>query len=206
MKNTTLLLYFFLSTVVAMKASLHLARKAHRFDKGPREGPLSWRQAGSSIPMNGGVLMLGAYFLELTVGTGDGQRTFDVLVDTGSSNTAVPSVGCTSCNASLSALYNASASPSSSPLECSADMCQNCAPVAVGTDVVPPGANLSTCLYGGPTCTGGQCGFGISYGGSGTAISGTIVQDTACFPGGLCSSIYVDQITNEYPASTLNTD
>lgn len=194
------------SPVVAAKTSVRLGRKAHRFDSGPRkEGPLSWRQAGNSIPMNGGVLTLGAYFLELTVGTGAGQQTFDVLVDTGSSNTAVPSVGCTSCQ--TSALYNASASPTSSLLECSAAMCQNCAPVAVGTDVVPPDANLSTCLYngGGPMCSGEQCGFGISYGGSGTAIAGTIVQDVACLPGGLCSSIYIDQITTEYPNGTLNT-
>lgn len=185
-------------------ASVRLARKAHRLEKAPLSGgPLSWKQAGNSIPMNGGVLTLGAYFMELTVGTGAGQQTFDVIVDTGSSNTAVPSVGCTTCQSS--ALYNASASPTASSLACSAPMCQSCAPVAVGTDVVPPNANLSTCLYGGPTCSAGQCGFGISYGGSGTATAGTIVQDIACFPGGLCSSIYLDQITAEYPASTLST-
>ena len=166
----------------------------------------SWKEASRAMPMNGGVLTLGAYFVNITVGTGSGARNFNALVDTGSSNTAVPSIGCTTCGPQPQPGYNASASPTSSSLRCNDDFCQNCRSTSVGSSALPSDFNRSSCLYQPKMCsTEGQCGYGISYGGSSSAISGVISSDTICLDGSLCAPTFVYEITGQYPAGNLNT-
>ena len=194
----------------AKMETMRLHRSANELLKDVRHANIAHRRfmQGGVIPMNGGVLTIGAYFLNLTIGTGAGQQTFNVIVDTGSSNTAIPSVACPSCQAP--GLYNHTASPTAQPLPCSNSMCANCIPTEVGSVAVPtpvPGQNAS-CLYGGASChtPADHCGFAISYGGSSSATAGSITLDQACFAGtSLCSQIYVDEIHNEYPVATQTT-
>jgi hypothetical protein len=161
---------------------------------------------GSVIPMNGGVLTIGAYYLNITVGTGAGQQTFNVIVDTGSSNTAVPSVPCPACQAP--AVYNRSSSPTARPLPCDDPMCLNCLPTAVGSTAVPEGGTNATCVFGEPICRGetDHCGFAVSYGGSSSGTAGAITRDLACFTGtNLCADIYLDEQQEEFPVGTQPT-
>lgn len=160
-----------------------------------------------SIPMNGGIFTVGAYFAEVSAGTGAGKATFDAIVDTGSSNTAVPAVGCPTCQ-TPAPLYNITASPTGSYLGCGTDFCQNCIPVNIGSNTLPPGSNTTGCHYGTPSCetATGSCEFAISYGGSSSALQGVIGQDVVCLGnGGLCGNAFVDLIRNEYPTGTIST-
>jgi hypothetical protein len=187
----------------AAPATLTLKKHPNSFDATKHIYSRDRHSLRNAVPMNGGVLTLGAYFTSVVVGTGAGRQTFDAIVDTGSSNTALPSVGCASCGTPAAQLYNAQASPTALPLSCGDIMCQNCAPTAVGSNDVPPSANLTRCLYGGPECdpSSQQCRFSISYGGSSSATAGTTTMDVACV-GGLCAMSYVNQILEEYPADT----
>lgn len=193
-------------------ATLPVRRQPHLFTSVTRDGT----NGGSddlgrrrSIPMNGGWVTLGAYFVQLTVGTGDGAVTFDAIVDTGSSNTAIPSVPCPAC-ATNAKLYNYSQSPTSSLLRCDEPMCVNCQPTAVGSNALPAHWNDSSrCLYRPRACdpNNGACGFGVSYGGSGTATAGSTAIDTICFNGtSLCApKAYVNMIQQEFPVGTQTT-
>jgi hypothetical protein len=217
---------------VAAPFSMHLKRQPHVFTpggaskKGAKHGQQvgSWKDAGRTVPLNGGTFTVGAFYLDLTVGTGAAQQTFQVIVDTGSSNTAVPAVGCTSCGLT-SGYYNASASPTAVPLSCNSTECKRCKPVPItkpvaqqhkknsmfvhaqDTTVAPmppnPPAPAEDCKYGEPLCTNDQCGFVISYGGSNTFTQGTIVQDTACFGGACADGVYIDQMDSQYPSSNM---
>jgi hypothetical protein len=165
---------------------------------------MGWKDAGRTIPMNGGLYTVGGYFMNVTVGTGAGQITFNAIVDTGSSNTAIPSIGCARCQAA--ALYNSSASPTSRKLYCVSEMCQNCKPTEVSSDAVPRDSANATCLYGPPVCVGDQCAFAISYGGTSSGLMGTTVTDYACLGDSLCAhSVYINEITNEFPTGTQPT-
>lgn len=186
---------------------LSLKRQPHTFNPTGRLLSRDRHTLRNAVPMNGGVLTLGAYFTSVEVGTGAGHVVFDAIVDTGSSNTALPSVGCTNCGTPApSPLYNASKSPTALPLSCGDAMCQNCAPTAVGSNSVPMNSNQTHCPYGGPECTDitRQCKFSISYGGSSSATAGTTTLDVACV-GGLCGVSYINQILAEYPAETQPT-
>ena len=168
---------------------------------GAAAAPSKW-----SIPLPGGTLTTGAFTLDLTVGTGAAQATFAVVVDTGSSNTAVPSVGCASCG-QTSGFYNASASPTAQRVACDADDCRRCTP---GGAPVPLPNMSSSCAYGPARCTSdGQCGFAVSYGGSNTFISGSVGRDVACVGGpassasAACAPIFLDAITSQFPQGNL---
>ena len=192
-------------TVAAVPIKLH--RPPHTFESNGLSQEANHKKihgagrksVGRHIPMSGGILTLGAFFLDLTVGTGAGQQKFAVIVDTGSSNTAVPAVGCTRC--ATNQLYNASMSPTSRPLACSDPMCTNCIPIPVGSASVPSGDQK--CQYGNAVCYNDMCGFGFAYGGGGTGTEGTIVTDVACLANGTyCARIYLDQLQNEFPTGT----
>lgn len=194
------------STCTAKPTTMKLRKQVDTFHAGAKITSRDRHALRNAIPMNGGVLTLGAYFTSIVIGSGSGERTFDAIVDTGSSNTAIPSTGCTNCGTPATAVYNASQSPTAVPLACGDAMCQNCAPTAVGSNSVPSGSNTTHCPYGGPECDQVtlQCRFSISYGGSSSATAGTTVQDVACI-GGLCGMSYINQILEEYPSETQNT-
>lgn len=163
-----------------------------------------------SIPLNGGLLVSGAYFTELTVGTGPGQRKFNTIIDTGSSNIGIPSVGCSTCNVKPEQLYNATASPTAKPLSCNDGFCRNCVPTTVGSSALPANwANEESCVFGLPSgcfSADNQCTFGITYGGGGGgAAVGTIVEDQVCFSDtNICARSFVEQHLNQYPTGTLS--
>jgi hypothetical protein len=139
--------------------------------------------------MQGGFLTLGAYFVNLTIGTPG--VNFTVLVDTGSSNTAVPSVDCqyTCGNASTNTLYNPAMSSSSKAIYCNSATCLNCNP------------DGGACVFGQPFCSQirpNNCGFGVSYGGGSSGIYGSYEQDIICLGGssGLCAMSSLGMISD----------
>eukprot|EP00759_Apiculatamorpha_spiralis_P039366 PhF_6_TR38164/c0_g1_i1/m.57015 len=208
-----LVVLLFASTIEA-KHSLKLRKYPNVFSKSNpstrASGIATHKQVGNVIPMNGGYLTVGAYFAEITVGTGKGQVTFDALVDTGSSNTAVPSNTCPTCGTPSNDTYTPWKSPTHVPLYCEEPMCKNCKAIRVGSSQIPPdGQNVSSCEYAPRMCQDNICGFGISYGGSSTFINGVIGQDTMCFSTSsapvLCAKSYIYQITAQYPTANLVT-
>jgi len=108
--------------------------------------------------------MFGAYFLNITVG----GNTFDVLLDTGSSNLVLPSLP-----------------DSSSVIECGTSDCNNCIPSNART----ARASEYTCSFGPPICnTDNSCAFQISYGGGALQSNGTLYSDKVCISPDLCTS------------------
>ena len=155
---------------------------------GSRAG-MGWRDAGKTIPMSGGTNTVHGFFTTITVGTANNGAglSFDTLVDTGSSNTNVPS-----------AAYNSTASPTSKPLPCNSPMCTNCIPTAVGSGDVPSGhQDAGTCMYGQPTCIVDQCSFGISYGGSSGYTEGVTAQDKACLGDVCADDVYLGELASQ---------
>jgi len=148
-----------------------------------RASTLYRARAGTFLPMSGGYITLGAYFINLAIGTP--PVNFSVLVDTGSSNTAVPSVDCkTTCGNTIK--YNPLNSKSSSPVLCNSAECLKC--------------NLDSsneCLFGQPFCSSvrpSDCGFGISYGGGSSALYGSYQTDLLCL-GDLCATSTLGMIS-----------
>jgi len=95
-------------------------------------------------------------------------------VDTGSSNTAVPSVDCGNCGQTTT-LYNPDHSSSSAPFPCQAPACLKC-------NLQGQGA----CLFGESYCSTARpnnCGFGVTYGGGSSAIFGSYQYDLLCLGG-----------------------
>ena len=177
---------------------------------------LHWRLRGRAFPIHGGIYTMGAYFVNVTVGSGAGQVTVQALADTGSPNTAISSVECTTCKSNKK--YNISRSPTAQLVpfttgNASNDPCQNCIPYAVGTDTVPDPGTIPTverCMFGRPMNESGVCGFAISYGGTYAGITGVTVRDFACIgsplnPSRLCGhDIFINLIENQYPTGTLS--
>eukprot|EP01104_Vermistella_antarctica_P019648 TRINITY_DN7816_c0_g1_i1.p1 TRINITY_DN7816_c0_g1~~TRINITY_DN7816_c0_g1_i1.p1 ORF type:complete len:491 (-),score=96.45 TRINITY_DN7816_c0_g1_i1:61-1506(-) len=161
---------------------------------GGRSHP-SWghyRSTGGSIPLQGGLLTLGAYFVNISVG---GQE-LTVLVDTGSSNLAVPSIGCPAslCGDNAAMLYNYNTSSTASLASLSSTYCQQCAPAGSAA-----GSSDYFCGMNGPMpgqdCGGDCCGFGITYGGGSSALAGNWGFDEVCINGtDVCSNATVGRI------------
>jgi len=119
------------------------------------------RSAGVSIPVDGGIISLGAYFMNITVG----GNIFNVLIDTGSSNLILPSGSSTSV-----------------PVLCNSPTCEKCVPDHPQTSWSGP----DTCVFGPPQCNGSYCWMGITYGGGSLDGIGTLYTDKFCM-GGLCT-------------------
>jgi len=116
-------------------------------------------------------------------------------VDTGSSNTAIPVVGCATCN---STGFDPSQSSTYNTMSCSSAECQQCTPANSTCDDCSLFFGPSYCGYNNPSA----CGFGVTYGGGGTAISGYYGYDTVCL-GSMCTKVTLSLIDQEYPAYSL---
>lgn len=188
--------------------SIPMGRHPHTFIPNGVRDTTSHRGIGNAVPMNGGILNFGAFFINISVGSGAGKSYFNTIVDTGSSNTAVPSFGCKTCG--TSAVYQADLSPTARKLSCSSPMCTNCVPTPVGMadNALAKGrfalSNSTTCPYEAPGCRDDACTFSISYGGSSTSTGGNIGQDVMCL-GDRCATGYVDRILDQWPAATQPT-
>jgi len=155
------------------KKSLQIHRTPHSWSLTKPNG-IARMRAGGYLPMSGGYLTTGAYFVNLTVGIP--PVNFTVLVDTGSSNTAIPSVDCMSC--SNTTLYNPDLSSTGFPILCGSPTCLKC----------NPEDNAQGCVFGSPYCSSVRpqnCGFGISYGGGSSMLYGAYESELLCLGGSL---------------------
>eukprot|EP01089_Gocevia_fonbrunei_P003671 TRINITY_DN1362_c0_g2_i1.p1 TRINITY_DN1362_c0_g2~~TRINITY_DN1362_c0_g2_i1.p1 ORF type:complete len:433 (-),score=68.23 TRINITY_DN1362_c0_g2_i1:918-2216(-) len=167
--------------VTTYAKSLKVSRTPHVFHYSP---PTTLR-AGSVIPMSGGYLTLGAYFTNVTIGYP--PQEFSLLVDTGSSNTAVPLSNCTSCG--TGPFYYPYKSSIAQDITCSSPTCLKC---------VPEGLVSNKCVFGKPICTeSGNCAFGITYGGGSSALYGAYYSDMLCI-GPICGMVSIGGITDQY--------
>jgi Eukaryotic aspartyl protease len=159
----------------ASATSLRLQRSPHRFQahEGKTRTPHaslaevkpSLGDSDVQVPMTGGLLTLGAYFVNMSIGK---TQFFDALVDTGSSNIWVTG-------------FKEAESKTYRPVSCGDAECRRC-----NVD------GSKSCLFGPPQCDNGQCGWGITYGGGGTMSTGVLGTDEICFAGAdssLCTSV-----------------
>jgi len=150
---------------------------------------------GNSVIMQGGLLTLGYYYADVTVG--NPPQSFTVLIDTGSSNMGIPADSCVTCGSSV--VFKPTASSTFSAVACNSALCQKCSPEGFFK-------NTSKCVFGQPICSSNKCGFGITYGGGSSGLVGTIAKDTVCF-GGYCipdqNFILED---GELPSGSFSTD
>jgi len=149
-----------------------------------------FRAGSHAVPMNGGYLTTGAYFMDITVGSLD--QTFSVLVDTGSSNLALPSPSCNCGTSNATVYYDPAKSKTSAVPSCTSPFCQACVPV---------GYNLTACPFGEVSCGGGKndeiCPFGISYGGGSSALGGYWATDKVCLGEACAYNAVVGAITEQ---------
>eukprot|EP01089_Gocevia_fonbrunei_P003670 TRINITY_DN1362_c0_g1_i1.p1 TRINITY_DN1362_c0_g1~~TRINITY_DN1362_c0_g1_i1.p1 ORF type:complete len:433 (-),score=78.37 TRINITY_DN1362_c0_g1_i1:17-1315(-) len=167
--------------VTGYAKSLKVSRVPHTFHKSV---PATLK-AGSAIPLTGGYLTLGAYYTKVTIG--HPPQEFNLLVDTGSSNTAVPISNCTTCG--TGPFYYPHKSTVAKGITCSSPTCLKC---------VPDGLVSNQCVFGKPFCTdSGNCAFGITYGGGSSALYGSYYSDMLCI-GSSCGIVSVGGITDQY--------
>jgi len=181
--------------------SVSLRRREHRIIR-DEEMTLMERNkllaSGTTIPLDGGLLVLGTYIAPLSVGTP--AVTVEMLIDTGSANTALPVVGCSTCRQPSGSSFDPTQSSTFSAMKCSSSACQQC---------TPSGSSCTDCsdFFGESYCSSASpsnCGFGITYGGGGTALQGYYGYDRACF-GSLCANVTLSLIEAEIPAGNMNT-
>lgn len=96
---------------------------------------------------------LGYYYVDLWAGTPPVKQT--VIIDTGSSLTAFPCIGCTDCGHHMDAYFDYSKSNTSRILTCSESV--KCSP-----------------------CKNNTCGYSVSYA-EGSSISGILIEDFLMF-------------------------
>jgi hypothetical protein len=130
------------------------------------------------MPLGGGVLTLGYYFLNITVN----QVPLALLFDTGSSNLAFSA--------------EAAAKIRASPVSFASAECAACS--------VTPGER---CLFGDPERAAGQedlCGMSISYGGGSSYIQGVLNKAHVEIDGLAVPNASVVAITRELPAGSFS--
>jgi len=153
--------------------------------------------------MSGGFLTLGSYYANIEVGSP--PQAFTVLIDTGSSNLALPFQSCQTCGPSNAPRFIPKKSTTFLPVPCNTKQCNKCSP----PDYF---GNETKCVFGQPVCTPGPinknlCGFGITYGGGSSGITGFIGDDTFCFADQqLCVNHHnIILITMETPSGSFST-
>ena len=127
--------------------------------QGSRGRSLASLQGGWRL--NGNLHTLGYFSAEVCVGSRQQHTTFDLIVDTGSSLTALPCAGCSHCGHHKNgARYQVGGK---------------------GRDYAcshpPPGMSCTSCFGDG---SGSQCGYSLSYT-EGSSIRGHMVEDTVVF-------------------------
>lgn len=115
--------------------------------------------------LEGNLHTLGYFSADICIGSP--QRKFDLIVDTGSSLTALPCTNCGHCgrhqhSSSPGTRYDTSSSKGAAEFSCS-----------------HPPAGMRSCR----TCDNGKCGYGVSYT-EGSSIRGHLVSDTVWFAHG----------------------
>lgn len=85
-------------------------------------------------------------------------------------------------------------------MSCSSSACAQCTPTSSSCTDCSDFFGQHYCSSSSPQ----NCGFGVTYGGGGTAIQGYYGYDTACF-GTMCTNVTLSLIENEYPPNNLDT-
>jgi len=201
MHSSSVIFCVVLCVALASAHSISLSRKENKFIKN-EDLSFSKRAAliasGTTITLDGGLLVLGTYIAPLKVGTP--AITVEMLIDTGSANTAIPVLGCPTCGSNISNYFDPSASSTFKSMTCSSAACQTCTPTSSSCTDCSDFFGNSYCSSSSPQ----NCGFGITYGGGGTALQGYYGYDQACF-GSLCTNVTLSLIENEYPPSNMDT-
>lgn len=92
---------------------------------------LSSNWSGSTLPLSGDVVTLGYYYVTLHIGTP--PRPFSVIVDTGSSVTAIPCTGCRRCSKHMNTRFDPATSRTFQAVPCSQGLsCTSCRRGACG--------------------------------------------------------------------------
>eukprot|EP01120_Amphizonella_sp_Union-15-10_P017161 TRINITY_DN9457_c0_g1_i1.p1 TRINITY_DN9457_c0_g1~~TRINITY_DN9457_c0_g1_i1.p1 ORF type:complete len:467 (+),score=70.91 TRINITY_DN9457_c0_g1_i1:52-1401(+) len=201
-----LLLSFLVTNVFALRISL--VKREHRALKDYAEAkasnpfgnkysnPKNGLQAGNTIVIGGNVVSLGSYYIQMTAGTP--AQNFTVLFDTGSSNLAIPVLGCKSCGKTRQ--FNPLDSVSFQNIHFGTPTCSICSPPDYFNDV-------NKCVFGRPILyeTSNLCGFGITYDGGGSSLGGYLVSDRVCLDSLCISNMIFGLITQEIPANQFVT-
>ena len=216
------------SSLAKNENTLHIYRKPHRYLSEPEQRQATRNGgrfvAGRMIPLNGNLFQLGAYFVNVYVGS---QGPFNVIIDTGSANFAIPTSGCQTCNSKI--YYDPSSSKTFSQMSCESEACHRCTPLPMAkpsnssssgysrknqrsVDLVVsndksdefPSARPSSCVFGPTRCyhKAGQCGMGITYGGGSSEFGGSYGTDIVSI-GGLSAPATVGLIYEEYPSGSF---
>lgn len=154
--------------------------------------PSPRRRGNSMVAASGGVTILGAYYIEVRVG----GQPFNLLLDTGSSNTAVASTLCGStCGAGKQ--YDPEASAA---VPFAGHGCKQCLPTGE-TSPCPFGEPINATFAGRPE----SCGAVVSYGGGSSFLAGVLTRDTVEVGAGLAVNGTVIAISREIPDAAFST-
>jgi len=148
-----------------------------RFVRPSPSGEATGRGRALSLPLGkriwGDLHTLGYFAADLCVG--NPPRTFTVIVDTGSSLTALPCASCTHCGGhAFGARLNESASSTAVPLRCSSS--QACSPCGTSEEH-GPGGTSDRCPI---ACSGGACTYHMRFS-EGSTIVGHLVEEEVRF-------------------------
>jgi hypothetical protein len=156
-----------------------LGRVPHVLSPSPTSRSLASHRyrSGQNVPLNGNVLSLGYYFLNITVNA----VPLSLLFDTGSSNLA----------------FSAAAAQkiAASPVLFDSATCSACNPAA------------GTCLFGAPEPAIGHpelCGMSVSYGGGSSYIQGYLTHADVHLDGMVATNASVIAITRELPVGAFS--
>jgi len=150
----------------------------------------SFYKSGSVIPMAGGYMTTGFYYVNISVA---GQQ-FSMLLDTGSSNLAVPGVQCPTCGTDPNR-YVPSQSPTAQIVPFDSPQCAQCSPD--GSEKCPFGQPFPNEVF--PE----YCGYGVSYGGGSSFLGGYLVNDMVTFGEYTVLNTLVT-MTGQYPNASFS--